>query len=128
MFIDQVDHDLCYRFKRRGYRILSNLGIAMNHQVGNPMQKIIMGYRIQTTNHNWIRRYYQVRNSLYLRQQYPEYAKPLRLYIRDLRDQIIGIILLEKDVTRKMRAMMLGAWDFLKKRYGSWDDIRPNKH
>jgi hypothetical protein len=45
-----------------------------------------------------------------------------------LRDQIIGIILLEKDVTRKMRAMMLGAWDFLKKRYGSWDDIRPNKH
>jgi rhamnosyltransferase len=122
LFIDQVDHDFCRRLRRHGYRIVVNKSVVLEHSVGKPLSRKILGYRIRSTNHAWVRRYYQVRNSLYLRRKYPDEAKPLRLYLRDVWDHCLGILLLEDQVALKYKAMLLGAWDFFRHRFGSWDD------
>lgn len=127
LFIDQVDHEFCYRLRRHGYRILINGAVTMHHEVGDPLVGKFLGRRVHTSNHGWIRRYYHMRNSLYLRQKYPEYSKPLSLFLRDVRDHCLGIILLEQQIGLKLKAMALGAWDFFRERYGDWDDIRSTK-
>lgn len=127
LFIDQVDHDFCCRLRRQGYRILINNNVTMHHQIGNPLTGTFLGKHITSTNHSWVRCYYHMRNSLYLRYSYPEYSKPLMLFLRDVRDHCLSIILLEQEVCLKLKAMVLGAWDFFKGQYGAWDDIRPLK-
>lgn len=124
LFIDQVDHDFCYRLRRKGYSILRNSSIQLNHFVGEPKEKKILGYIIRSTNHGTIRRYYQMRNALYLRKEYPEFAKPLPFFIRDIIDKIIGILILEKDVINKYIAMLYGVLDFYRGNFGSWEYAR----
>ena len=127
LFIDQVDHEFCYRLRKNNYIILKNTAVSMNHQVGEPITGVFLGRHIRSTNHAWVRRYYHFRNSLYLRQQYPEYSKPFYLFLRDLGDQCIGIILLEDKIGQKFLGMIFGAWDFLRGRYGAWEDNHPDK-
>jgi rhamnosyltransferase len=126
LFIDQVDHDLCTRMRLQGYHILVNTSIEMVHKVGDPIEKTILGFRISSTNHHWHRRYYQVRNSLYLRKWYPSESKPFHLFAREIVDMIIGILFLEKDRLRKLGAMLVGVFDFYRNRTGSWNDARAN--
>jgi len=120
LFIDQVDHDFCIRLRLRGFRVLVNPAIEMQHRVGDPIEKKTLGFRITSTNHDWLRRYYQVRNSLYLRSWYPSESKPLILYLRDILEMLIGIVALERDRSRKLNAMLIGALDFRANRLGAW--------
>ena len=120
LFIDQVDHDFCIRLRLRGLRILVNPAIEMLHSVGEPVENKFLGFRITSSNHHWLRRYYQVRNSLYLRSWYPAESKPLILYLRDIFEMLIGIVALERDRRRKLNAMLIGALDFKGNRLGAW--------
>ena len=122
LFIDQVDHEFCYRLKRNGYHIFIDTNITLCHQVGSPLRKKILGYTVLTTNHPWVRRYYQVRNSLYLRHKYPEYAKPFPTYLYDLLYHCLGIILVERGSGKKIKAVLYGIWDFFRGRYGAWEE------
>ena len=120
LFIDQVDHEFCYRLRSKGHLIVVNADISMTHTVGNPLQRKVLGQNLSTTNHEWYRRYYQVRNSLYLRKWYPSESKPLRRYMIDLLGMAMGIILIEKDRVPKIYAMVVGVVDFLRNRLGPW--------
>lgn len=120
LFIDQVDHDFCIRLRLRGFRVLANPVIEMQHRVGDPIEKKLLGFRITSTNHHWLRRYYQVRNSLYLRRWYTSESKPLILYWRDIFEMIIGIVALERGRGRKLYAMLIGVLDFNRNRMGAW--------
>lgn len=122
LFIDQVDHDFCIRLRLGNYIILSNPAVSMMHKVGDPREKRILSFRITSTNHNWLRRYYQVRNSLYLRKWYPSESKPLINYGKDIFLMALGIILIERGRIRKLYAMFIGAVDFLRNRLGPWRD------
>ena len=119
LFIDEVDHDFCIRLYLRGFRVLVNPLVHMRHRVGDPIEKKIFGILVKSSNHSWIRRYYQVRNSLFLRSWYPKESKPWILYCRDMLEMIIGILLLEQDRGRKLYAMMLGIFDFYRNRMGA---------
>lgn len=123
LFIDQVDHDFCIRIRQAGFKIIANLAIKMFHQVGDPVEKIVFGFHILSNNHHWRRRYYQVRNSLYLRRWYPWEAKPFTLYFKELTYSVLAIILLEKNRPQKLYAMFIGFIDFLRNRLGPWREI-----
>ena len=104
-FIDEVDHDYCYRIKKRNYKIIVLNKIILNHNLGN-----MKSYKIfAVTNHNYIRRYYITRNELYMLKKY-SFLK--RRYLREILKDTIKIILFEKDKIKKLKMIYLGIKDF----------------
>lgn len=104
-FIDEVDHDYCYRIKKKNYKIIVLNKIILNHNLGN-----MKNYKIfAVTNHNYIRRYYITRNELYMLKKY-SFLK--RRYLREILKDTIKIILFEKDKIKKLKMIYLGIKDF----------------
>ena len=105
LFIDEVDHDFCYRINRSGYKIKVFNEIILKHNLGNIKNYLFFF----VTNHNYIRRYYITRNRLYMISKYPalkiEYMK---LILKDG----IKILLIEKDKIKKFKMIYLGIKDF----------------
>lgn len=104
-FIDEVDHDYCYRIKKNNYKIIMLNKIVLNHNLGN-----IKKYSFfSVTNHNYIRRYYITRNKLYMLKKY-SFLK--RRYLKEILKDTIKIILFERDKIRKLKMIYLGIKDF----------------
>lgn len=66
MFIDLVDTDFCLRLRRVGYKIIELTTVVLNHNLGTPMKKRILFKTFTTTNHSAFRKYYRVRNNIYI--------------------------------------------------------------
>lgn len=106
-FIDEVDHDYCYRIKKQNYKIVVLNKIVLNHNLGN-----IKKYKFfSVTNHNYIRRYYITRNKLYMIKKY-SFLK--NKYLKEILKDTVKIILVEKDKTKKLKMIYLGIRDFKK--------------
>ena len=71
LFVDQVDHEFCYRAGRIGYKIYQNSKAMLYHVVGSPAVKKLFLWNICTDNHSAFRKYYQSRNITILRHIYP---------------------------------------------------------
>jgi len=72
LFIDEVDHDYCYRVKKAGYRIVQVNTIFLNHRLGTKTKGGYLGSiskRLRTI-HTPQRVYFMVRNYLYVRKKY----------------------------------------------------------
>lgn len=72
LFIDEVDHEYCYRAICNGYQVNKLLNVSMYHEMG---RSIVTGYfgRIAKKPrmiHSPLRIYYMVRNYLYTRNKY----------------------------------------------------------
>lgn len=78
-FIDEVDIEYCYRIIEKGYKIKKLNFIPLKHSLGNYKKYKIGG---KVTHHNYIRRYYIVRNKLYMRELYKE--KVAKQYKKDI--------------------------------------------
>jgi len=64
-FIDEIDHEFCFRLQKNNYKILQNSAIAVNHALGihykdNSSIKLYPSVRL----------YYMMRNYLYLKKDY----------------------------------------------------------
>jgi rhamnosyltransferase len=105
-FIDEVDHDYCYRIREKKYKIIVFNNIILNHKLGNIKKSKFFS---STTNHNYIRRYYITRNKLYMVKKYPFLKKR---YIKEILRDTKKIILLEKDKIKKLKMIYLGIKDF----------------
>lgn len=66
LFIDGVDLDFCYRATNKGYRIIKDNDVNLIHELGNLRCKKILGRTVYITNHPPLRKYYMVRNAIYL--------------------------------------------------------------
>ena len=66
MFIDSVDHDMCFNLLEHGYKILRVNNVALSHAVGESIYVISFGKRYQLYNETPLRNYYQFRNCIYL--------------------------------------------------------------
>lgn len=115
LFIDCVDTDYCMNLNKNGYDVLRLNKIAMPHNLGDLQEHIFLGKKYPCYNHNPIRRYYIVRNNLYINQLYgnlyPEYCKHL---IRVQKGQVKRIIMFEKNKFNKLKMMYKGYKDFKK--------------
>lgn len=80
-FIDLVDDEYCLRVKRQGKAIVMVNRTVMEHRLGNGfLTTPILRHRF--VEHNALRHYYIVRNTLVLIKDYPEQRKYYRKQLR----------------------------------------------
>lgn len=112
LFIDEVDHDFCFKTIKNKYIILQDYRIAINHELGTKNKKNITIYKP-------FRLYYMMRNYLYLREKYKEEQKEFFLK-RDkyLQRFFIKHILFSKEKIKSFNMIFLGIKDFRNKKFG----------
>ena len=115
LFIDCVDTDYCMNLHRHGYKVLRLNNIVMKHELGNLVVHKLFGKEYPCYNHNPIRRYYIVRNNLYINDMYkdlyPDYCAWL---LRVQKGQVKRIIAFEKNKIEKLTMMYKGYKDYKK--------------
>jgi rhamnosyltransferase len=114
-FIDYVDVEYCFRLKKKGYKILCNFNIIMEHNEANLSRKTIFNREFFPPNHNPRRMYYKSRNLMFLRKTYkkvlPEHISiETKLFLRS----IIKVLLFEKQKFFKVKMVLLGLLDYFK--------------
>jgi rhamnosyltransferase len=74
LFIDEVDHEYCYRLIERGYRIIQFNTIFLNHRLGTKKTGGYLGSvaKRERVIHSPRRVYFMVRNYLYVRKLYKQ--------------------------------------------------------
>ena len=66
LFIDEVDHDFCYRLVNAGFKIGISKDVVISHKIGETKVKKLLGKKIFIRNHSAFRKYYISRNIIYL--------------------------------------------------------------
>lgn len=69
-FIDMVDTEFCLRARQQGYRIFFLQRPLMKHALGYKESISLLGFRFNFSAHVPFRRYFIVRNTIYLIRQY----------------------------------------------------------
>ena len=74
-------------------------------------------------NHNYIRKYYMIRNGLYVWKKYHflNNKKFFKDYLKANWNMIVEIILIEKDKFRKLKYCYLGIRDFFNDKMGKFE-------
>lgn len=120
-FIDYVDQEFCCRVRKRGFKILECKNSILQHRLGEAKKYTFLTKSLTYTNHNYIRRYYIIRNRLDTIKNYfffdPTFCSK-ELY--GSMAEIVKVLLFEKDKARKVRAYFLGIRDFIIGRFGKF--------
>lgn len=116
LFIDEVDHEFCYRAKAAGYAIIFLPDVLLEHHLGKTINMSIGGVRLRTVQeHSAIRRYYMARNSVYVMCQYPHIrAKKMVGILKE----VLKILFAEVGKKEKFYAIAEGVADALKGKMG----------
>ncbi len=111
MFIDLVDFDLNFHYSQLGYYTYKIAFIGFDHEIGHARQVYFLGKKRYIYNHSAFRKYYMVRNTIYLKKKYDrQLTKGLYVYIRD---EFLRVLLFEEDKWAKITAMAKGLRDGL---------------
>jgi rhamnosyltransferase len=121
-FMDSVDYDYCMRARVKGYRVIKICRIGMIHSLGEARLYRFGCFKVQTTNHSAIRRYYMYRNSTVLAREYflsdPFYS--ISVFLFQLKTSLL-VLFLEEDNRMKFRCMFRGVLDGWMNRLGKVD-------
>lgn len=109
LFIDEVDNEFCYRCSKKGFSLLRYNKYIMNHTLGNPLYKVILGHTYAFANHNYIRVYYIVRNRFYIIKKYPALKQK---YYMILFKELCKLILWGPDKKRRLKYAIKGYLDY----------------
>jgi rhamnosyltransferase len=112
LFIDYVDHELCLRLRRHGYRILEATRATLLHSLGAMERRLFLFKHVTVTNHPAVRHYYRARNRLIVWRLYRKYEPTW--VIRDMRRflfETMYVVLYEKEVGAKLPMIMRGLRD-----------------
>ena len=123
LFIDEVDHEYCYRANLHGYAVLQLQEIFLQHTLGNLKQvTTILGKENKIKSlHSPIRLYYIVRNSLYVISMFKKaFPKEMGLKRKDLLVRIKNNLLYGKNKISILRHIMLGYIDYKRNRLGKY--------
>ena len=122
LFIDYVDNEYCLRLKVNDFKILQVENVFLKHSLGAMKSKKLFGKTIYYTNHNYMRRYYITRNSLYV---WNIYQKEFANYVKNDKKRnfinIVKILFLEKEKYIKFRSILCGIIDFYKNTFGKFN-------
>ena len=121
LFLDLVDHDYCLRINSMGYKIIRVNSAILIHNLGESIQKKILGITITPTNHSALRRYYMSRNRKYIWNKYRGTFKEwvIKDKIRFL-NEIVKIIAFEDEKLNKLKMIKLGLNDYKDKKWGCY--------
>ena len=112
MFIDNVDIEYCLRARRAGYRILRNNTVVLSHAIGNIKEKKLLGRWLTVRIHSPMRKYYQIRNILYM--HYKLYGRLSMEVLYRVLAAYFKVIFYEQDKARKIHEMNRGILDGFK--------------
>jgi rhamnosyltransferase len=118
LFIDCVDTEYCLRLRSIGFSIVESENAILLHSQGRITFHKFLGKCLPTTNHSPSRRYYMIRNNLYVFFRYPGETSWIRYRSVDTFFEIIKILLFEKQKFSKFRFMIKGVVDYLLGRMG----------
>lgn len=112
-FIDAVDFEFCLNIKKHDYEIIQMNTVELNHNLGNTVEKKLLGKTMYVTNHNYVRRYYITRNRHYLYDLYKDdFLDYCALELSRTKHELLKIILFEKDKLKKIKAIYKGYKDY----------------
>ena len=115
LFIDCVDFDYCVKLHINNYKVVRLNFVTLKHSLGKIKVDKLLFKKITHSNHNYIRRYYMTRNGFYIGNLYKDNYPKLKLDImKEIRRDIIKIILLEDDKYKKIKYMIKGYKDYKK--------------
>lgn len=119
LFIDYVDTEYCLRIHELQLHIIKCNKAILFHSVGNKSHVRILFWHIYPTNHSYLRRYYKMRNRIYVWKKY--YSKNKLLVIKNIFRSLLDvfeIIAFENDKTQKILYICRGIIDGFKNKYG----------
>jgi len=120
LFIDLVDDEYCCRLHRAGYRIIQVNQAHLQHSLGDHTIQIrfLWFFKRIIHDHNPIRRYYIMRNSLEILKRYPEQQV---YYKKQIKKTIKRVVLYDNNrKCTKLRYMYWGWQDFRKGVFGKF--------
>lgn len=115
LFIDGVDFEYCFNLKLNNYSVIRLNQYELIHGLGNIVTEKFLFKNITHSNHNYIRRYYITRNYLYLNNIYKNnFKNNCKDIMKEVKRDVIKVLLLEKDKYKKIRSMIRGYLDYKK--------------
>ena len=121
LFIDEVDHEICFRIIKNGYKIIQFDEVILEHELGNTEIKKIFNRTFSVNNHSALRRYYIVRNKLYVKKLYPQFTKE---YYKEILKLLVKIILFEKFKFQNIKYILYGIRDYKKNVMGKYKEVK----
>lgn len=120
LFIDEVDHEYCYRATLNGYKILKFTHIYLHHKLGEAIKvRTLKGTHKTTSLHSPLRLYYMARNYLYLCHKYkPAFEKDLKNRGVHLMHHIKNNLFYGPDKTKLLKMLYAAYLDYKKGEMG----------
>jgi rhamnosyltransferase len=120
LFIDEVDHEYCYRAILAGYSVKQFQHILLSHPLGKEVSvRTILGKRKTKTFHSPVRLYYMVRNCCYIMSVFKrQFPGEIKLKKKDLLVRIKNHLLYGHAKFRLARYMLKGYIHYKTKRFG----------
>lgn len=112
LFIDYVDHEFCLRINKYGFEVIQVPRAVLFHEVGKITSHNMLFFKVATTNHIPVRRYFIYRNKFFT---YRKYFLKFPFWV--LRDALSGlksifiIILFETNKIEKLKMILKGIFD-----------------
>ena len=103
LFIDQIDHEYCFRARSRGHRVLLCLTPLLRHAIGTPQARRLPWKTLRLSNHPAWRKYAFNRNLVVIARQYfrQEPSWFLRMFLRKVPAAFVWTILFEENKKAK---------------------------
>lgn len=123
-FIDNVDIEFSIRLRLKGYKVLIDQGICMDHQLGKGIKGIpLFGkLRLQYVDYPPIRWYYIVRNTLQMEKEYKNLCpKFVSGHLVWLRKKCLRMLLSGDNKAEKLKMIYKGWQDFRKGKMGPYE-------
>ena len=117
-FIDHVDHEFCLRLNQRNFLIYQLPDVFMQHELGEPITRVIFGRTHSSPGYSADRVYYYYRNRLMLAKYRKEALIPV---FRFLLKRATKVLLFETNKVSKFYAMLQGLMDFSLRKMGKRD-------
>jgi L-rhamnosyltransferase len=124
-FIDQVDTEYCFRAACQGVPVRINPALTLKHQISTRVDRKLLFLKLNQWNMAPLRQYYSARNCIHIFRRYGAQFPVLALVNIITLQQIVSILLFERNKCRKFLAMMVGIVDGLRSRYGSFENCWP---
>jgi rhamnosyltransferase len=119
-FIDEVDHEYCYRAKLKGYAIFQLQDVSLEHSLGHQLEvTTLSGKNKLKSFHSPVRLYYIVRNCCYVIAAYKKiFPREMKLKRKDMLVRIKNNFLYGSHRLAVLRYVMLGFMHYKMNRFG----------
>lgn len=113
LFIDEVDHEICYRATLAGLGLFQSPHILLLHQLGNPTTKFFICRTICAMGHPPVRKYYSARNRVAVWRKFHRQNELyfFKYYIFQLVWDMFKIFYMEDDKLKKAKYFLWGIRD-----------------